>query len=113
ATGGPAGPIAQVIGVNFRADINRAERAWPLDLRVAAQTEIRVAHRQELRVDRPGWVVTGGATLPQSRMFESDRLRFHAMTLGAGFIAASHGQAAGRFHDVHAVRIMALDAVHF
>jgi len=35
------------------------------------------------------------------------------MTLRAGFIEARHRQSARRFHDVHAVGVMALHAVHF
>src|SRR5437016_3404619 len=35
------------------------------------------------------------------------------MTLGAVLVHTSHCQAAGRFHDVAAVRVMALDTIHF
>ena len=46
-------------------------------------------------------------------MFENKRTGLLAMTLRAGFIQPRHGQSARRFHDVHAVRIVALDAIHF
>src|SRR5258706_10084667 len=35
------------------------------------------------------------------------------MTLGAIYVEARHGKSARRFHDVHAMRVVALDAVHF
>jgi hypothetical protein len=34
------------------------------------------------------------------------------MALGAVLIPPRHGQPAGGFHDVHAVRVVALDAIH-
>ena len=35
------------------------------------------------------------------------------MTVGAAFVLSRHREAARRFHDIHAVGVMALDAVHF
>jgi hypothetical protein len=34
------------------------------------------------------------------------------MTLGAGFVQARHGEAAGSFHYIMAVGIVAIDAIH-
>ena len=45
-------------------------------------------------------------------MLEHHRARLLAMTLGAAFILPRHREAARRFHDVAAVRIVALHAIH-
>ncbi len=46
-------------------------------------------------------------------VFVNKRAGLLAMTFGAGFIQARHGQAAFGFEDVATVRIVALHAVHF
>lgn len=58
-------------------------------------------------------VVTGGTTFAERGMFENDRLGLLAMALGARFIQARHGQTPGGLHDVLAMRVVALDAIHF
>lgn len=57
-------------------------------------------------------IVAHGASFAQGLVLEDKRLGLLAMTLGAGFIAPGHGQAAGWLHDVRPVRVVALDAVH-
>ena len=46
-------------------------------------------------------------------MFEDDEARLFAMTFRAAFVEPRHGQAAFGLHNVRAVRIVALDAIHF
>ena len=58
------------------------------------------------------WLVADGATFAQGRMSKDKGPGLVAMTLGATFIRAGHGQATGRFEGVSAVRVMALDAIH-
>src|SRR5690349_13547319 len=45
-------------------------------------------------------------------MLEDIGTRLLAMTLGAGLIESSHGQAAGALADISSVRVVALRAVH-
>src|SRR5687767_638592 len=45
-------------------------------------------------------------------MGEDDGFRLFAVAPGALLVEASHGEAARRFHDVEAVRVVALRAVH-
>src|SRR6266446_6386780 len=56
--------------------------------------------------------MANGATLAQRRVLENDRLGLFPMALGAGLIQARHRESTRGFHDVQAVRIMALDATH-
>ena len=56
--------------------------------------------------------MTDGAALAQCRVLKDNRLGLFPMTLSARLIQTGHGQARRRFHDVLAVGIMALNAVH-
>lgn len=56
--------------------------------------------------------MTNGAAFTKGLVLEHERTSLFAMTLSAAFIEARHGQAAGMFEDVGAVRIVALHAVH-
>ena len=98
----------------FLADENGpvAGRARGDNLRMAAEAEIIVAHDQHFFVHRTMRLVADDATLAQGGMFEDERPGFLAMTLRAGFVLAREREAARGFHDVHAVRVMALDAIH-
>jgi len=68
--------------------------------------------RQQLRVDRTVRTVAGGASFSQRRMLEHKRPRLLFVALRAVFIHARHRQPPRRFHDVAAVRVMALHAIH-
>ncbi len=57
--------------------------------------------------------MTRRAAFAQSWMFEYVWFCLFAVAIGTRFVHACHGKAAVRFHDVHTVRIVALDAVHF
>src|SRR4051812_39485710 len=49
----------------------------------------------------------------QSLMLVNKRLGLLAMTRGARLVQASHRHASGRLADVLAVRVVALNAIHF
>ena len=52
------------------------------------------------------------AAFAHGRVFKNERPGLFPMALGARFIQPRHGQSARRFHDVQAVRVVALDTVH-
>jgi hypothetical protein len=80
---------------------------------MAAEAEVRIANGQQLGVDRPMRVVAAGAAFAQCGMFEYKRPRLLPMTLGAGFVPSRHGKPPGRLHDIEAVGVVALGAIHF
>ena len=113
APSGPAGAVTCECGVIFIANKKTSGRGRALHLRMAAQTEIRVANGQHLRVDRAMRVMTTCATFTEGRVLKNEGQRLLSMTLRAVFIKPRHGESAGGLHDVHAVGIMALNAIHF
>lgn len=114
AAGGPAGAEAQEAGVINVADVEtRANNGWTLRLRVTFQAQVHVALNQHFRIDGAVRAVADGATFPHRRVLEDEGPGLFAVALAAVFILARHRQAARWFHDVHAVRVMALNAVHF
>ena len=84
-----------------------------LVLRMASQAKVRVAIVEHFAVDRAMWVVTRGATLAHGFVLEHNRARLLAMTLGAAFVEPRHRQSAGRFENVVAMRVVALNTIHF
>ena len=56
--------------------------------------------------------VADGASLAQRLVFEHKRARLLPMTLCARLVEPRHRQATRRFHDVAAVRVVALHAIH-
>src|SRR5437667_10195627 len=50
--------------------------------------------------------------LAQGLVFEDNRPGLLAVTLGASLVEPRHGQSTGRFENVAAVRVMALDTIH-
>lgn len=117
AAGGPASAVLQMQRVVLLADENMAGgnyRAGALThvLRMAAEAEIAVTNDEQLRIDGAVGIVAGNAAFAQRGMLENERMRLRAVALGTAFVQARHRQAAGGFHNVHAVGIVALDAVH-
>jgi hypothetical protein len=88
-------------------------KAGFLDLGVAAQAKIRITDGQKFRVHRTVRGMTGCAPFAERGMFEDVWLGLFAVAIGTCFIHSRHREAAVRFHDVCAVRVVALDAVHF
>jgi hypothetical protein len=114
AARGPARAVTEVVGVVFLADENeaRAGRARGDDLGMAAQAEIIVGLDEHFFVHRTVRLMADNAPFAQGGMLKDKGPGFLAMTLGAGFVPAGKRESARGFHDVHAVRVMALDAVH-
>lgn len=83
-----------------------------LDLRVALQAEVIVTLDEHLRIDGTMRLVAGRATVAHGLMLESVGTSLFAVALRAPCIEPSHRQTSGRFHDVEAVRVMALGAIH-
>jgi hypothetical protein len=108
---GPAGADADEGGVVDIADEDRAA-GHRLNLGMTPQTKIHIPLSQQLGVDRPMRAVADGAPFTQGRMFKHKRPSLRAMALAAGVVLTCHRQAAGRFEDVAAMRIMALVAAH-
>jgi len=109
-TGGPAGAVTNQAAMIDVADEQIGPGGY---LRVAAETEVRIANGQQLGVDRPMRAVAAGAAFAKRGMFENERSRLFPMALGAGFVPSRHRKAAGRLHNVQAVRVVALGAIHF
>lgn len=82
-------------------------------LGVAFQTQIVVALDEHRLVDRAVRVVTDRAAFAHGFVFKDEWLGLFAMTLGAGLIEPRHGEAAGGFHHVAPMRVVALHAIHF
>jgi hypothetical protein len=100
----------RVIGV---ADVKvAAGNGRPLRLGVAAKAKIGITFDEHFLVDRAVRAVADDATFPQRIVLEDKWPSLVSMALGATLIPPRHGQAAGGFHDVRAVRVVALDAVH-
>lgn len=114
ATGRPASAKANEPGVVGIADKKVAARdtirSWGLG--VASETKIHVPLHKHLRIDGAVRVVANRAALAQGRVLEDVRPGFFTMALGAALVEARHGKPARRLHNVHAVRIVALDAIH-
>jgi len=84
-----------------------------LDLGMTFQAKIAVALDEHLGVDRPVRCVARDAAFAQCVVLVNVRQRLFAMTFGAGFVQARHGESgARRLHDVRAVRVVALRAIH-
>lgn len=115
ATGRPAGANAHIPRVIDIADIDIACAAGrgTGNLRMAAEAKIGIANGEQLVIDGAVRVVAGRATFAQRGVFKGERPGLLLMALRAIFILTRHRQSAVRFHDVHAVRVVALDAVHF
>jgi hypothetical protein len=58
------------------------------------------------------WVVANRATFAERVVLEDKGPGLVSMALGATLIPPRHGQPSGGFHDVHAVRVVALGAAH-
>ena len=94
------------------ADVELASGARALHLRMAAEAQVGVTDGQQLGVDRAVGIVASGAAFPQRGVIEYEGPGLFPVAPGAGLVRAGHGRAAGRFHNVQAVRIVALDAIH-
>src|ERR1051325_10007818 len=113
AAGRPARAAFDVSGMRNFADVEIARgHSRPLALQVAFQAKVVVAFDEELPIDRAVREMATGAALATRFMFENKRAALFAMTLRASLVESRHRKSAGRLHDVMAVRIVAIHAVH-
>lgn len=113
--GCPTGAVANEPSVIGIADekLPGCVRSPYLGLGVASETKIHVPLHEHFGIDGAVRVVANSAALAQGSVLEDMRSGFFAMALGAILVQARHGQSARWFHDVHSMRVMALDAIHF
>lgn len=112
-TGAETRSLPQVAAVVFKPDENFSPvRIRARHLRVALETEIGVALDEHLGVDGAVRIVADDAAFAQCRMIEHVKPRLLAMALRATFVEPRHRESAGGLHDVRAVRVVALDAIH-
>ena len=113
ATGRPAGTATDVIGVIHFADEEIAGLVCgSLHLDMALEAEIHIALHQQLAVDRSVGRMAARASFAHGFMFEDEGAGLFPMAVGALLVQARHGESARGFHDLVAVRIVALNAIH-
>jgi hypothetical protein len=105
----PAGALSQQECVR---DVANEKFGPALDLGMAFQTKVGIRLDQQFAVYRAMRLVTNDATFPQGLVFEDVRPGFFTVALGAAFVVTRHGQAARRFENIRAMRIVALRTVH-
>jgi len=113
ATRRPTGAITHERAVIHIADIDTSAGSRALRLGVAFKAQIGIPLHQHLRVDGAVRIVADGAAFAHRGVLENHGARLFPMALGAILIQARHGEPARRFHDVHPVGIVTLDATHF
>src|SRR5688572_5984231 len=94
------------------ADKNLTSRSGNMSLRVALEAKIVVALHEHFGIDRAMRLMTNRAAFPQRLMLENKWPRLIAVTFGTRLVEPPERQPACRFHDVEAMRIMALHAIH-
>jgi hypothetical protein len=99
--------VVRAANVKVAAGNSRA-----LHLGVAAEAKIGITFDEHFLVDGAMRTVASGAAFTQRVVLEDKRPGLVWMALGATLVPPRHGQPAGGFQDVHAVRVVALDAVH-
>ena len=109
----PAGAVAKKSGMVNVTDVKVSDCTRLSHLGVTLDAEIHVTLQEHLCVDGTVRIVADGATLAQSGMLEYVRPRLLSMTGGAIFVQARNCQSTCGFHDVHAMRVVALDTIHF
>lgn len=95
------------------SDVNTIVHRRSLRLGVTLKAKIGVSLDQHLRIDGTMRIVANGAAFAHCRVLEDDWPGLLPVTLGAALVQACHRQPTRWFHNVHPVRIVALDAIHF
>ena len=94
-------------------DVKGAVSAGSDHLGMTFQAKIGIVLREHFRIGGTMGSVADHAAFAERLVLVNERPGLLAMTLGAGFIQARHGQSAFRLEDVASVRVVALDAIHF
>jgi hypothetical protein len=118
ASGAPARAAAYERGVRSFADENLPTQCGYL--RVAFQAEVIIALHEHLVRDGAVRVMADGATFAQRFVVEHHRARLLAMTFRTAFVQPRHARRRSHakrspmrcLHDVRAVWIVALHAIH-
>jgi len=113
ATRRPTGAVTKQSAVVDIANVKPGCGRRSLRLRVALEAQVGIALDEHFGINRTVRVVANGATFAERGVFKNEGAGLFAMTLSAGFVLTRHGEPARGLHDVHAVRIVALDAIHF
>ena len=112
-TGRPAGSHLKKSRVVCIANIDMARRnIRALRLGMAAQAQVGIVGDEHFLIDGTMRVVTNGAALAQGLVLKNKRTCLVLVTLRATLILLCHRQAASRFKDVTAVRVVAVHAAH-
>lgn len=95
------------------SDVNLDSRSpWLGHLGVAFEAEIVVSFHQHLGVDGSMRAMASGAAFAHGLVLIDMHLSLLAVAGDARLVLARHSQASGRLHEIQAVGIVALDAVH-
>lgn len=113
AAGGPATAAVDVFGVvDFTDEKLTGLICHALDLRVAFEAKVVVAFRKQLAVHGTVRIVAGGATFAEGFVLVNEGAGLLAVTLGALLVEARHRQSRRRLHNLVAVGIVTLHAIH-
>jgi len=111
----PATAAGDFVGMIHDADVDLpAAYHRTLILRVTLEAQVHVALDKHLGIHRTMRNMTGDAALTHGIVLVHTRPGLLTMTSRAGFVQSRHRQpGACGFHDVRAMRVMALHAVQF
>ena len=112
ATRCPAGALRKKPGMWNLPNIDCAAGSGGLSLRVTLQAKVLIWIGKHLRVRRTMRLVANRASLPQRLVLENERPGLFPVALATILVQSGQHQSAGRFQDIHSVRVMALNAVH-
>jgi hypothetical protein len=79
---------------------------------MAFEAKIGITFHEQLAIDRAMGTMANGAAFAQRLVFEHKRSALIAVTRGAILVEPGHGQPAGRFENIAAMRIVALHTIH-
>src|ERR1700677_246827 len=79
---------------------------------MAPQAKVGIVGNEHFLIDGTVRVVANRAALPQRLVLKNKRARLVFVTLRATLVLPGHRQAACRFEDIAAMRVMAVYTVH-
>ena len=82
-------------------------------LGMAFQAKVGVALDQQAAIDRTMRIVADHTAVTHRFVLEDKGPALGAMAGRTGFVLSGHGQTTGSSKNIPAVRVMALDAIHF
>jgi len=112
AASSPTGAVTEKRAVIDIANVKATTEAGHLHLGVAFEAKIYVTLDEHFGINGTMGAVANGAAFPHRGMLKNPGSSFFTVTSGATLVQASHREAAFRLHNIRAVRIVALDAIH-